>query len=108
MIGYIMVGTRNLDKALAFYSPLFAAMGWKVYWKGDSHCSFGEAKDPNAPHFIVGYPFDGKPASMGNGTMTAFRFDDTEMVDRLYEMALELGGSSEGKPGYRPQYGEGF
>ncbi|RMB08681.1 hypothetical protein [Eilatimonas milleporae] len=28
MIAYTMVGTRDLDRSLRFYDPLFSEMGW--------------------------------------------------------------------------------
>lgn len=108
MIAYTMVGTRNLEKALAFYEPLFSEMSFEICWKDDSSVSFGKMEDLNFPRFFVGYPFDGQLASVGNGVMTAFQFDDPGVVDKLYEIAMNCGGSSEGKPGYRPQYAEGF
>lgn len=108
MIAYTMVGTRNLEKALAFYEPLFEAMGLEECWKDDSCFSYGKKRDLSVPRFFVGYPFDGNDSSVGNGVMTAFQFQEPEVVDRLYEIALSRGGSSEGEPGYRPQYAEGF
>jgi len=108
MIAYTMVGTRNLEKALAFYEPLFEEMDFEVCWKDESCFSYGKAQDLNFSRFIVGYPFDGDPSSVGNGVMTAFQFHAPEVVDRLYEIAMNCGGTSEGKPGYRSQYAEGF
>ena len=108
MIAYTMVGTKNLEKALAFYDPLFAEMGWDICWKDDSCVSYGKESDLDFPRFFVGYPFDGQAASVGNGAMTAFQFTTPERVDKLYEIAISNGGSDEGAPGYRPQYAEGF
>lgn len=108
MIAYTMVGTRDLEKALTLYDPLFAEMGWDVCWKDEACVSYGKEADLDFPRFFVGYPFDGQAASVGNGTMTAFQFAAPEQVDRLYEIAIRNGGSDEGAPGYRPQYGEGF
>ncbi|MBZ0329790.1 VOC family protein [Halomonas sp. ANAO-440] len=108
MIAYTMVGTRDLEKALTFYDPLFAEMGWDACWKDDSCVSYGKETDLDFPRFFVGYPFDGQAASVGNGTMTAFQFAAPEKVDKLYEIAISNGGSDEGAPGYRPQYAEGF
>ncbi|PMR76519.1 VOC family protein [Billgrantia endophytica] len=108
MIAYTMVGTKNLEKALAFYDPLFTEMGWDVCWKDDSCVSYGKEGDLDFPRFFVGYPFDGQAASVGNGTMTAFQFAAPEQVDKLYEIAISNGGGDEGAPGYRPQYAEGF
>ena len=108
MIAYTMVGTRDLDKALAFYEPIFDAMGFNICWKDDSSVSFGKKDNLNFPRFFVGYPFDGNPSSVGNGVMTAFQFDSPSTVDKLHGIAMNFGGSSEGEPGYRPQYAEGF
>ncbi|MCE8028267.1 VOC family protein [Halomonas daqingensis] len=108
MIAYTMVGTRDLEKALTLYDPLFAEMGWDVCWKDEACVSYGKESDLDFPRFFVGYPFDGQAAGVGNGTMTAFQFAAPEQVDRLYEIAIRNGGSDEGTPGYRPQYGEGF
>ncbi|RUO26542.1 VOC family protein [Aliidiomarina minuta] len=108
MIAYTMVGTKDIERALKFYDPLFAEMQLDVCWKDESSKAYGKADDSNYPMFFVGYPFDGNQASVGNGTMTAFQFNAPQQVDRLYEIAMNCGGSSEGEPGYRPQYTEGF
>ncbi|KPQ25763.1 VOC family protein [Halomonas sp. HL-93] len=108
MIAYTMVGTRDLEKALKFYDPLFAEMNLELCWQDESSVSYGKVEDMSFPRFFVGYPFDGKTSSVGNGSMTAFQFHDPGVVDRLYEIAMNHGGNSEGAPGYRPQYAEGF
>ena len=50
-------------------------------------------------------PFDGQPATVGNGVMVALEARDRAQVDRLHAIALAHGGSDEGAPGAR---GEGF
>lgn len=108
MIAYTMVGTKDLETALAFYDPLFSEMNLHICWKDDSVVSYGKKEDQSFPRFFVGYPFDGNPGSVGNGAMTAFQFEQPSIVDKLFEIAIRHGGSSEGEPGYRPQYAEGF
>lgn len=44
----------------------------------------------------VGYPRDKEAATVGNGSMTAFRIDEPAKIDRLYALALGLGGTDEG------------
>ncbi len=83
-------------------------MGLEVCWQDDAVVSFGKKDDLTVARFFVGQPFDGGAATTGNGVMTAFRLEEPAMVDSLYESALSNGGSSEGEPGLRPQYGEGF
>lgn len=108
MIAYTMVGTQDLARAQAFYNAVFAEMGWDVCWQDEASISFGKADDLSFPRFFVGYPFDGNTASTGNGVMTAFRVTQAEIFNTLYNTAMQAGGSDEGAPGYRPQYGEGF
>ncbi|QND50850.1 VOC family protein [Phyllobacterium sp. 628] len=108
MIGYTMVGTNNLAKARQFYDPIMSGMGLDECWCDEQLASWGKREDPNYPRFFVGHPFDGGVATIGNGVMTAFRFDDAEIIDRLYKLAMQNGGSDEGAPGSRPQYGSGF
>jgi predicted lactoylglutathione lyase len=58
-----------------------------------------------AAGFGLTKPFDGKPATVGNGVMVALAARDKAQVDRLHALALSLGGTCEGPPGPR---GEGF
>ena len=60
---------------------------------------------PKSPALSVTVPFDGKPATVGNGVMVALVMDSTDKVDALHAKALELGGTDEGAPGPR---GDGF
>jgi len=108
MLAYTMVGTKDLPKARTFYDPVFAAMELELCWQDELSVSYGRLADQHYPRFFVGYPFDGEQASVGNGTMTALLCRDISVVDQAYNAAMKQGGSSEGEPGYRPQYGEGF
>jgi predicted lactoylglutathione lyase len=63
------------------------------------------AVSPRVPALGVAIPFDGKPATVGNGSMVALVVDSRDKVDMLYRKAMDLGGSDEGAPGERS---EGF
>lgn len=108
MIAYTMVGTGNLDLALDFYIPIFHEMDMEICWNDKDSVSFGKKEDPNFPRFFIGYPFDKRHFSVGNGVMTAFKVNKPALVDELFNIAMKFGGSSEGLPGYRPEYGDGF
>ncbi|MFO1495307.1 MAG: VOC family protein [Lysobacterales bacterium] len=103
MIGYVTLGTDQLERAAAFYDALLAVIGATRYMEGERFVAWAVA--PNQPSLGVIRPYNGQPATVGNGTMVALVVDSKDKVDALHAKALELGGSDEGAPGPR---GEGF
>lgn len=100
MIGYTTVGTNDLARATKFYDELFGAIGIKRLMEfGDRGLAWGVSWEH--PGFGVMKPFDGRPATWGNGTMIALVVDSRDKVDAVYKKAIELGGMDEGKPGER-------
>ena len=103
MIGYVTLGTNDLPRAAAYYDALFAEIGAKRMWDFGNGIAWGVSKDK--PNLAIMKPFDGKPASVGNGVMVAIAVDSRDKVNRLHCKALELGSQDEGAAGAR---GEGF
>ena len=101
MIGYVTLGTNNLARAVAFYDELFATIGAGRFLETEQFVAW--SRDPIA----VTKPFDGQPASVGNGVMVAVQLNSTDEVDAFYQKALELGASCEGPAGPRAEM-EGF
>jgi len=99
MIGYITVGTNDLPKAVDFYDSLFEVLGAGQFMHSERFVAWAVA--PDQPGFSVCMPYDGKAATVGNGTMIALAVDSTEKVDSVYAKAIELGGTDEGPPGPR-------
>ena len=99
MIGYVMLGTNDLPRAKAFYDALLAEIGAKQLMDFGRSVAYGVSMDK--PALGIGLPFDGKPATVGNGVMVAIAVNSRELVDRLHRKALELGGTDEGAPGPR-------
>ncbi|MFQ6552999.1 VOC family protein [Aestuariibius insulae] len=109
MLGYTILGTKDLGKAKEFYDPLFKRMNLARCYEDALVASLGDENDHTVPRFFVCYPYNERPASAGNGSMTAFRVERASDVDELYEMAIQSGGQDEGKPGFRPEaYGDKF
>jgi catechol 2,3-dioxygenase-like lactoylglutathione lyase family enzyme len=111
MIGYVTVGADDLEKAQAFYSAFLPRLGYgfDVSHEGLSYSLAGPSTDHNPPpDFYVKPPFDGRPASAGNGTMVAFQVPTQALVRELHAAALAAGGRTEGAPGFRAAYGAGF
>ncbi|QHS10075.1 VOC family protein [Sinimarinibacterium sp. NLF-5-8] len=99
MIGYTTVGTHNLEKAGAFYDALLADYGAKRFM--DTARIIVWFAQPGTPGFSVCLPFDGQPASIGNGVMVALAAKDRAQVDAIYAKAISLGATDEGAPGER-------
>lgn len=99
MIGYVTVGTNDLERARAFYDALLGEMGAQRIMNNDRLTIY--AADPTQPMLAVCKPFDEKEATVGNGMMVALAAGSRENVDKLYAKALELGATSEGEPGER-------
>lgn len=99
MIGYVTVGTNNLNDSAKFYDPLLLSMNGKRKMEEKTFIAWG--LDEAGPMFSIHLPADEKPMSVGNGTMIALSVASKELVDKVYEQAIVLGGKCEGKPGFR-------
>ena len=105
MIGYVTLGTNDLDNARGFYDALLGEIGAtrKMEFPETGFTLYGTGG--GAPGIAVTRPYDGGPASAGNGNMAAIAADSRATVDRLYARAIELGAADEGPPGLRTPEG---
>jgi catechol 2,3-dioxygenase-like lactoylglutathione lyase family enzyme len=103
MIGYVTLGTQDLDRAAAFYDALLGELGAARSLQDENFIAWATAED--SPMLSVIVPFDEKLASVGNGTMVALLAESPAQVDALYRKAMDLGARDEGAPGER---GPGF
>lgn len=99
MIGYVTLGTNNLERAAAFYDALLGTIGAKRSFATDKLIMWGTG--PTAPGVCITLPFDGKTATIGNGVMVALAMKDRATVDAVYKKAIELGAVDEGALGER-------
>lgn len=99
MIGYVTLGTNDLARAAAFYDTLLAELGAKRLMEFERGIAWGVAWDKASLGITT--PFDGQPATVGNGVMVALACTSKEQVERVHRKALELGGKDEGPVGPR-------
>jgi len=99
VIGYVTLGTNNLKRAAEFYDAIGKELGVGRFMEMENFIAWG------APGGGAGVgltkPFDGKPATVGNGVMVALQAKDKAQVDRIYKIAMSMGAQDEGKPGPR-------
>jgi catechol 2,3-dioxygenase-like lactoylglutathione lyase family enzyme len=103
MVGYVTLGTNDFQRAARFYDALFADIGGKRIFDMETFIAWSTA--PGVPAVAIVKPFDGKPATVGNGVMVALAASSKAQVDAIYAKAISLGATDEGKPGPR---GDGF
>ena len=106
MIGYVTLGSNDLEKSRAFYDALMPVIGaGRIMEFGDNFTMYGTGM--GKPGLAVCKPYDGNAATAGNGNRASIAVDSRAKVDALHAKALELGGSCEGPPGVRGDEGPG-
>lgn len=115
MFTYICFGTNDLARAERFYDAALAPLGLARCDVGgdpawDGWAGWGTYKNAGAQEIALWLcaPFDGRPATAGNGTMVALRAQSWQQVDDFHAAALGAGGTCAGAPGLRPQYNADF
>lgn len=106
MFLYITIGTNDLAAARRFYDAVMPTIGLTLRATEADEVGYGAAA-PARIRFWVTKPYDGKPATVGNGSMPAFEASTRAAVDAFHKAGLAAGGHDEGAPGLRP-YGPSF
>ena len=105
MIGYVTIGSNDLEKSRSFYDALMPTLGaGRMLEFGDYFTMYGTGM--GKPGLAVCKPHNGEAAAIGNGNMTAIACDTRDKVDAFYSKAMELGASDEGPPGLRGDEGQ--
>ena len=103
MIGYVMVGTNNLEKAIIFYDEVLKIINLKRKETDEICAGYTQTNGDGSIEFYVTKPVNMKTATFGNGTQVSFLVSSREIVDKFHEIGLKAGGTSEGSGGERPE-----
>ena len=107
MLHHVSVGVRDVAHAATFYDPVLAALGYKRV-ADYSPGAIGYGEHDGQPQFWIGLPHDQGLPSGGNGTHVGFAAKSKGAVNKFHEAALKAGGSNNGEPGPRPDYGPAY
>jgi catechol 2,3-dioxygenase-like lactoylglutathione lyase family enzyme len=108
MMVYATLGVTDFERSVRFYDAVMATVGvgrapdWEDNFKG-----WGVRYAEGMSLWIC-KPFSGGDPQPGNGPMLALRASNAAQVKAFHAAALAQGGSDEGAPGPRPQYGPDF
>lgn len=111
MFSHIQIGARDLPKMIAFYDQIFSTLGLiRMPEENDSGPAGMGWQRPGQrwPQVFVQLPFNGLPATSGNGMQISFSAQSQQQVRDAWQAALDNGGIDEGAPGLRPQYSEDY
>ncbi|WP_370228341.1 VOC family protein [Cognatishimia sp.] len=110
MISYVTIGSNDIPRSKRFFAAFLPALGYQFSEGADGLSYTYPVPDglPLQPDFYVKPPFNGQSATNGNGAMVAFEASSQAEVRRLHAAACEAGGTDDGAPGFRPDYGASF
>jgi catechol 2,3-dioxygenase-like lactoylglutathione lyase family enzyme len=101
MIGFVMIGTNDLKKAIKFYDVLLKTIELKRIITNEKYAGYSSKRKPENIEFYITNPVNKEKATYGNGTQISFIVKSKEIVDNFYNLGIKLGGKDEGTPGIR-------
>ncbi|MBW4552172.1 MAG: VOC family protein [Aphanocapsa sp. GSE-SYN-MK-11-07L] len=104
ILSHISIGTNNFERAVAFYDQVLPTIGCQRIMEHPGAVAYGK----KYPEFWIQTPIDGQTATVGNGTHIGLIAPTKAAVHAFYEAALSAGGTDDGAPGSRPDYGEPY
>ena len=104
MLDHMSIGVRDLVAAQRFYDAVFAPLGYKALFAGEGYAGYGDAQ----PEFWLNATDHPVPADPRSGLHVSFVARSRAAVDAFYAAALANGGTDNGKPGPRPDYGANY
>lgn len=101
ILSHVSLGSNDFDRAVAFYDRVLATLGCRRVVEHPGAVAYGR----EYPEFWIQRPYNGAPASVGNGTHIGFFAPDRDAVDAFYQAAVAAGARPDGAPGPREEYG---
>lgn len=101
ILSHVSLGSNDFDRAVAFYDRVLATLGCRRVVEHPGAVAYGR----EYPEFWIQRPYNGAPATVGNGTHIGFFAPDRESVDAFYQAAIAAGARPDGAPGPREEYG---
>ena len=105
MLHHVSVGVSDVTRAATFYDAVLRTLGYK---RVVEYLPYAVAYGEDHPEFWIGLPHDQRPMSAGNGVHLGFSARSKDQVHKFHAAALAHGGSNNGEPGPRPDYGPDY
>jgi catechol 2,3-dioxygenase-like lactoylglutathione lyase family enzyme len=105
MLHHVSVGVSDVARAATFYDAVLRTLGYK---RVVEYLPYGVGYGDDHAEFWIGLPHDQRPMSAGNGVHLGFSARSKDQVHKFHAAALAHGGSNNGEPGPRPDYGPDY
>lgn len=105
MLHHVSVGVSDVARAAKFYDAVLRTLGYKRVME---FLPYALAYGEDHPEFWIQLPHDQRPMSVGNGVHLGFIARTKDQVHKFHAAALANGGSNNGEPGPRPDYGPDY
>jgi catechol 2,3-dioxygenase-like lactoylglutathione lyase family enzyme len=103
MIDHVTIPVKDLKQSRSFYEKAFIPLGYKLsFGKEGSFWAF----DVGGDSLFEISQYQGK--SPLTSVHVAFRVLDAKTIEAFFKAAIEAGAKSNGAPGFRPQYAQGY
>jgi catechol 2,3-dioxygenase-like lactoylglutathione lyase family enzyme len=104
MIDHVSIAVRDLARATRFYETALGVLGFTKLAMRPTTVGFGK----RYPEFWLNLRPDMVPIGPDSGAHVCLRSPTTTAIDTFFAAALAAGGSADGQPGLRPEYGDGY
>lgn len=104
MLHHLSLGVRDLDAAGRFYDAALTALGYRRVFEDETAIGYGLVDDEDA--LCLKLRDDASPP--GPGFHLAFAAGSVVAVDAFHAAAMATGGTDNGAPGLRPDYGDTY
>jgi catechol 2,3-dioxygenase-like lactoylglutathione lyase family enzyme len=104
MIDHISIGVRDLAAGARFYDTVLAPLGYARMIVRETTIGYGK----QYPDFWLNERRAMAPVDPNTGTHICLRASSPEAVKAVYDAAMNAGATSDGPPGPRPEYTEGY
>lgn len=104
MIDHISIGVRDLAASAKFYDAALAPLGYTRMIVRETTIGYGK----QYPDFWLNERRAMAPVDPDTGTHICVRAPSAEAVKAFYDAAMKAGAASDGPPGLRPEYTDGY
>jgi catechol 2,3-dioxygenase-like lactoylglutathione lyase family enzyme len=105
MLHHVSIGVADVAQAAEFYDAVLGALGYK---RTAQYLPYAIGYGGATAEFWIQLPADQGSPSPGNGAHIGFSARNHEAIHRFHETALDNGGTDNGAPGPRPNYGPDY